>query len=110
MTRKYGTKSTDRKEIVCNPYPVNKFRFVTSSTTSVVSNWSEAEEINRLAKNDKVMDVEADYCFHRDGCISQGLTPFKHPHYFHSRGKNAANSHLNNVEEDTLLYKEDHLC
>lgn len=85
--------TADRKDIACNPDPVNKFGIVTSIRTTVISNWSVAEEISRLAKNDKVMDVEPDYCFHRDGCISQGLTPFKHPHYFHSRGKNSANSH-----------------
>lgn len=81
------------KDIICNPDPTNEFGFATSSAAIVISNWSVAGEISRLAKNDKVMDIEPDYCFHRDGCKNQNLTPFRHHHFFYSRGKNPANSH-----------------
>jgi hypothetical protein len=56
------------------------------------SNWSIAEEINRLVRIETVQDVEPDYAFHKEGCINEGFTPFDHKKEFYKQGKSTSNS------------------
>lgn len=65
---------------------------VSSKGTEPMSNWSLAEEIARLAVNDRVVDRDPQYRFHRETCPATGITPFEHPGAFRKRGKSSSNS------------------
>lgn len=82
----------DDRRIECNPDPLREYGVTWGCTTKAISNWSVAEEISRLARNDSVMDIEPNYKFHREGCINQGTNPFRFSKRFYSRGKSSSNS------------------
>lgn len=83
----------DDKSLNCNPDPIKiGYGAVLDSRTYVVSNWSVAEEIERLVRIQTVEDIEPDYDFHKEGCIASDLTPFIEPKTFYKRGKSTANS------------------
>jgi hypothetical protein len=88
-----GSGKHASQRFVCNPDPIRPHIGVTwDCTTEPYSNWSVAEEIKRLATNDKVKDWEPDYQFHRDGCLKSSVTPFTHPSEFYRRGKSSGKS------------------
>lgn len=60
--------------------------------TVTLSNWSIAQEIERLIQINSIQDVEPDYQFHKDGCISESFTPFNEPKGFYKRGKSTGRS------------------
>jgi transposase-like protein len=80
------------RRIECNPDPMKGIGTTWSCKTRAISNWSVAEEVSRLAKNDRVRDIESDYEFHKDGCSNKGTTPFKFSKRFYTRGKSTSNS------------------
>lgn len=46
-----------------------------------------AEEISRLVSSETVKEVELEYVFHKDDCVSEDLTPFNEPKFFYKQGK-----------------------
>jgi transposase-like protein len=89
---KLSGSGTD-KTINCNPDPINPSRGATLDCHTVtLSNWSIAQEIERLIQINSVQDLEPDYQFHKEGCISEGSTPFNQPKAFYKRGKSTAKS------------------
>lgn len=87
-----GTMRSAHK-FVCNPDPLRSTSGTTwDCTTVVLSNWSIAEEIARLAKNDKVRQVEPTYNFHHEDCENYGITPFDSPSHFYRKGKTKVNT------------------
>lgn len=77
----------------CNPDPINPNSGITLNCRSVaLSNWSIAEEISRLIRNDSTVEIEENYVFHRDECGVFHLTPFEKPELFYKRGKSKGNS------------------
>ncbi len=78
----------ESKTIKCNHDPVHPTRGVTLDCyTRTFSNWSVAEEISRLVSSETVKEVEQEYVFHKDGCVSEDLTPFNEPKAFYKQGK-----------------------
>lgn len=79
--------------IVCNPDPEippkNKSH---NCTVTLVSNWSVAEEIKRLAIMDRVEDIRPEYQFHKEECINSETDPFHKPKSFYNRGKSSGGS------------------
>ncbi|EQB95342.1 insertion element protein [Geobacillus sp. A8] len=57
-----------------------------------LSNWSIAQEIERLIRINSIQDVEPDYQFHKDCCIAEDCTPFNEPKAFYKRGKSTGKS------------------
>ncbi len=87
-TRYKLTGTSSHKSIKCNPDPTR----VTGDTvlgcyTTTLSNWSIAEEIQRLVRINSVQDKEEEYEFHKSGCIAEDFTPFNEPDGFYKQGK-----------------------
>jgi transposase-like protein len=77
---------------VCNPDPINSLPGATWDCQAVaLSNWSIAEEIARLSKNDRVAKLDHTYQFHKDECENNDLTPFNNLDNFYSYGKGKTN-------------------
>jgi transposase-like protein len=88
-----GSTKNRSKVIRCNPDPIQPNVGIVSDISSYpYSNWSIAEEINRLVRIETVQDVEPDYVFHKEGCINEGFTPFDHKKEFYKQGKSTSNS------------------
>jgi transposase-like protein len=78
----------ESKTIKCNPDPVHPTRGMTLDChTRTFSNWSAAEEISRLVNLETVKEVEPEYIFHKEDCLSEDLTPFNEPKAFYKQGK-----------------------
>ena len=92
--RRYKLSGTGtHKMIRCNPDTVHPFRDSTLDCYTVaLSNWSIAQEIERLIQINSVQDVEPNYEFHKEGCNSEGLTPFEAPNAFYKQGKSSGKS------------------
>ncbi|MGG3937254.1 insertion element protein [Micromonospora provocatoris] len=84
------TGSGTEKSIKCNPDP--KGGAVLGCYTNTLSNWSIAEEIERLVRVNTVQQQQPDYEFHKDGCSVGETTPFTAAKEFHKRGKSKAKS------------------
>ncbi|WP_187442722.1 IS1 family transposase [Rossellomorea vietnamensis] len=84
------TGSGTEKSIKCNPDP--KGGAVLGCYTNTLSNWSIAEEIERLVRVNTVQEQQPDYEFHKDGCSVGETTPFTAAKEFHKRGKSKAKS------------------
>jgi transposase-like protein len=87
-TRYKLTGTSNHKSIKCNPDPTR----VTDNTvlgcySSTLSNWSVAQEIQRLVQINSVRDKEEEYEFHKEGCIAEESTPFDDPSGFYKQGK-----------------------
>jgi len=81
------------KTIKCNPDPISPTKGATLGChTIALSNWSIAQEIERLVQISSVQDVEPDYQFHKEGCVVEGCTPFSEPKAFYKRGKSTGKS------------------
>ena len=63
-----------------------------NNTNEVISNWSVAEEIQRLISINSVIAIEKDYIFHKVGCKNIDKTPFEQIELFYKRGKSSSNS------------------
>jgi transposase-like protein len=88
-----GSSAYGGQTLICNEDPIGITSGMTWNCTSVpVSNWSVAEEIARLVKQDSVLDWMLEYEFHRNHCSKDDTTPFTHPKDFHKRGKSSSNS------------------
>src|SRR5690606_23030279 len=59
-------------------------------STSTFSNWSLAEEIERLIRINQITPIEKEYEFHSHGCSTKSHTPKTNPKSFYKRGTNAA--------------------
>lgn len=82
------TGKTERKSIQCNCDPIYPRRGMTFDCTSkTYSNWSVAQEIERLIRINSVKDVEPEYQFHKETCEYTDENPFEHPSLFYKRGK-----------------------
>lgn len=78
------------KTIHCNPDPIHPTRSATLDCHTVtLSNWSIAQEIERLVQVNTVQDREEEYVFHKEGCISEEFTPFNEPKAFYKQGKSS---------------------
>lgn len=89
----HGTSKTGSKMIMCNPDPTGSHIGTTwDCTTTPLSNWSVAEEIQRLVRLETVKNVEKEYEFHKDSCSIPSSTPFDNPKEFYKRGKSSSNS------------------
>ncbi|OZM56694.1 insertion element protein [Lottiidibacillus patelloidae] len=75
------------KSIKCNPDPTGTAGGVLGCYTSTLSNWSVAQEIQRLVRINSVQDNEPNYVFHKAGCIAEVSTPFTEPESFYKQGK-----------------------
>lgn len=81
------------KDIVCNPERREPDSPPTGECkTRTFSNWSLAEEIERLIRINSVVPVEKEYEFHKPHCSLDTHTPKKNPKSFHKRGINSAKS------------------
>jgi transposase-like protein len=82
------------KGIHCNdnPLPSKSDKSTLGCTSSVLSNWSIAEEIKRLVEAESVADVNPEYTFHKDTCLNVDSTPFDEPQFFYKQGKSRSNS------------------
>lgn len=56
----------------------------------VISNWSLAEEIERLVRINSVLPLEPDYTFHKPSCPRINRTPFENEKEFYKRGKSSS--------------------
>lgn len=82
------------KTLICNPEPdVMKVPSL-NCNTSTVSNWSIAQEIDRLVRNEKVLDKEPKYQFHKEDCLASDLTPFDTPKGFYKQGKSKVGAQI----------------
>lgn len=89
---KLSGSGTD-KTIHCNPDPINSNKLATLGCRTVtLSNWSISQEIERLIQINSVQDLEPDYQFHKEGCNSEGSTPFNEPKRFYKQGKSTGKS------------------
>lgn len=87
-TRYKLTGTSNHKSIKCNPDPTGKTgNAVLGCYTSTLSNWSIAQEIQRLVQINSVEDKEVVYEFHKDGCTVEDVTPFNQPDGFYKQGK-----------------------
>jgi transposase-like protein len=78
----------DNKSIQCNPDPIYPYRGMTFDCKSkTYSNWSIAQEIERLVRINSVRDIEPEYQFHKESCEYTDENPFEHPSLFYKRGK-----------------------
>lgn len=78
------------KTIHCNPDPIHPTVGATLDCHTVtLSNWSIAQEIERLIRINSVQDREADYVFHKENCVAEELTPFDNPDAFYKQGKSS---------------------
>lgn len=78
----------EHKSIQCNCDPIYPNRGMTfNCTTTPYSNWSIAQEIERLVRINSVEDIEPEYQFHKESCVNSDKTPFEHPFDFYKRGK-----------------------
>jgi transposase-like protein len=86
---RYKLSGTDmKKNIKCNPDVVNPSIGATlDCNTKTYSNWSIAEEISRLVRIEAIKDIEPEYEFHKDGCVSSDMSPFTEPKAFYKQGK-----------------------
>ena len=85
------TEKSTVKIITCNPDLIEPDSPPTGScSTTSVSNWSLAEEIERLIRINSVVPVEKEYEFHKPHCSSKTHTPKTNPKSFYKRGTNAA--------------------
>ncbi|WP_244093938.1 hypothetical protein [Jeotgalibacillus sp. R-1-5s-1] len=84
------TGSGTDKSIKCNPDP--KGGAVLGCYTNTLSNWSIAEEIERLVRVNTVQEQQPDYEFHKEGCSVGETTPFTAAKEFYKRGKSKAKS------------------
>lgn len=79
--------------LICNPDPEKPPKHKSHKcSVRLVSNWSVAEEIKRLATMDQVKDMLPNYQFHKDGCSTEETTPFVQPIEFYRRGKSSGGS------------------
>jgi hypothetical protein len=75
------------KTIYCNPDPIKPSHGMTLGChTRPFSNWSVAEEISRLVRIESVKNIEPEYVFHKEGCVSEDLTPFRDKKAFYKQG------------------------
>ena len=87
-TRYKLTGTSDNKSLKCNPDPTRvSGDAVLGCYTSTFSNWSIAQEVQRLVRINSVQDKEEDYEFHKDGCRLEGFTPFNKSDGFYKQGK-----------------------
>lgn len=87
-TRYKLTGASNNKSIKCNPDPTgSKGGVVLGCYTSTLSNWSVAQEIQRLVQIISVQDKEEEYEFHKVGCVAKVFTPFNEPDGFYKQGK-----------------------
>ena len=87
-TRYKLTGTSNEKSIKCNPDPTGATgNAVLGCYTSTLSNWSIAQEIQRLVQINSVQDKEEEYEFHKEGCSSEEFTPFNKPDGFYKQGK-----------------------
>lgn len=87
------TGKSDSKMIFCNPDHSDPDGIPTlSCNTSTMSNWSLAEEIERLIRINSVLPIDPVYNFHKDDCLNSGETPFVNVKSFYKRGKSSSNS------------------
>lgn len=90
---KQGRNKGEGKRIICNPDPINPGRGMTfGCSTTPLSNWSLAEEIERLTRIESILTVEPDYDFHSEGCSNRSSNPFENEKEFYRRGKSTASS------------------
>jgi transposase-like protein len=91
---RYKLIGANTKKLHCNenPSPSKTNRTTLGCYSSVLSNWSVAEEIKRLVESETVVDLVPEYEFHKTGCVNDGSTPFDEPKLFYKRGKGKANS------------------
>lgn len=85
-----GSTKTDDQSLVCNED--NPTRYISKTSSKVLSNWSIADEIGRLIKKDTVEEVEPTYKFHREGCLFKDEDPFNNKKQFHFKGTSSSNS------------------
>ena len=79
--------------ILCNENPKIKTPgFITSTSTMLLSNWSITDEIARLANNNKVINKDPAYQFHKNDCTITDANPFASADFFYKRGKSSSNS------------------
>lgn len=87
-TRYKLTGTSNHKSIKCNPDPTGSIGgVVLGCYTSTLSNWSVAQEIQRLVQINSVQDKEEEYEFHKESCIVEEITPFNNPVGFYKQGK-----------------------
>lgn len=84
--------NNDGKAVECNPDPENLNGTAGGCFITPVFNWSVADEIARLARNDAVRDVEPACEFHRKDCKQIGKTPFDAPYAYYRRGTSSGKS------------------
>ncbi|QST01406.1 insertion element protein (plasmid) [Pontibacillus sp. ALD_SL1] len=87
------TGSGTEKSIKCNDAPTGyKGGAVLGCYTNTLSNWSIAEEIERLVRINSVREQEPHYTFHKEDCAVYGTTPSHNPKEFYKRGTSKAKS------------------
>lgn len=71
-TRYKLTGTSNHKSIKCNPDPTRVTGdAVLGCYTLTLSNWSVAQEIERLVQINSVQDKEEEYEFHKEDCIAE---------------------------------------
>ncbi|WP_247600270.1 hypothetical protein [Priestia flexa] len=81
------------KTIFCNPEPfIDSSGIALNCFSATLSNWSIAQEIERLIRINSVQDIQPEYIFHKEECTSGELTPFSEPKAFYKRGKSTGKS------------------
>lgn len=79
--------------VLCNPEKVDLDSPPTGGClTTTLSNWSAADEIERLIRINSLKPVEKEYDFHKEDCTIALHTPQKDSGSFYKRGKNSAKS------------------
>ena len=66
--------------------------YVANDVPTALSNWSVANEIARLARQNTVVNWDSDYDFHYVGCDDKDITPFSSPETFSAYGLSKSNS------------------
>lgn len=81
------------KSIFCNKEVVDPTSPPTGGCKGkTLSNWSLAEEIERLIRINQIKPIEKEYEFHSHGCSTKSHTPKTNPKSFYKRGTNSAKS------------------
>lgn len=90
---KIAGSSGDNHIMTCNPERVDLTSPpINNCKTTAISNWSVAEEIERLIRINSLLPVVKEYDFHKPACLNEQGTPKSNPDSFYKRGKNSANS------------------
>lgn len=82
-----SVKTSNIQAIECTRFTQDPTCTPLGNSTTLLSNWSVAEEIIRLITINSVVPDEFELIYHKEGCLNSGETPHTNVKLFYKRGK-----------------------